>query len=643
MDAARHSSAATERRRQAKRRGHDPNPADANRSAESASAPRQMGSNTVMKLMRRPAESWAAVPRAAAGAPTASPGKQTTPWRRLIATAAALFVAEALVMALLMKLPLRPPFEIAIDAALLVILTIPALYFFLVRPLARQSAARRGAEETTRQSEERYRAIFDTAANLITSVDRRGVIVDCNAQISSFLGYTRGQIVGLPMSKIIHPDYLAKAEESLAEILVKGVTYDREYKMVRRDGSLIDVSINSSALRDDHGEWAKTVCIISDVTTARRMEEAVRNAYAELELVFNAAGDGMRVVDLDFNVIRVNDTYAEMSLESKQAVVNRKCYEDFPAPACHTPQCTLQRIKEGRERVECEVEKERTDGSKITCMLTATALRNRENRLLGMVEDFKDITELRKTREHLQHSQVLASLGEMTAGIAHEVNNPLGSILLYSELLVASDIQPRVRKDLRIIHDEAKRAAQVMTDLLAYSRKVKPQTRRLDLHKVLKKLVSMRRYSQKVQNITVETDFQPAPLYVSGDSARLRQLFMNLVLNAEEAVKECAERRIKISASTEGDWAKIAIADTGQGIPQENLKQIFYPFFTTKATGEGTGLGLSTCYGIVTDHHGLIVARNNPEGGATFVVDLPLAPAKGTAELVGAGARTAQR
>lgn len=597
----------------------------------------------MIKLISRPVESrGAGAPDAASGAPAAARRRQTTPWRRLIATAAALFAAEALVMTLLTQWSLRPQYEIIIDSVLLVGLTIPALYFFLVRPLARQSEARRGAEETTHQSEERYRAIFDTAANLITSVDRRGIIVDCNAQISSFLGYTRGEIIGQPMSKIIHPDYLAKAEESLAEILTKGVTYDREYKMVRRDGSLIDVSINSSALRDDQGEWTKTVCIISDVTTARRMEEAVRNAYAELELVFDTAGGGMRVVDLDFNVIRANDTYAEMSMARKQDAVNHKCYEDFPGPLCHTPQCTLQRISGGEERIESEVEKERSDGTKITCMRTATALRNRENRLLGMVEDYKDITELRKAQEHLQHSQVLASLGEMTAGIAHEVNNPLSSILLYSELLVATDIEPRVRKDLRIIHDEAKRATQVMTDLLAYSRKVKPQTRRLDVHKILKKLVSMRRYAQKVQNITLETDFQPAPLHVSGDSTQLRQLFINLVLNAEEAVKECAERRIKISTWTEGDWVKIAIADTGPGIPKENLKQIFYPFFTTKDTGEGTGLGLSTCYGIVTNHHGLIVARNNPDGGATFVVDLPIAPAKRIAELVGADAMTAQ-
>lgn len=547
-------------------------------------------------------------------------------------------------MVLLARWPLDSPFDVISGAALLVALAIPALYYFLVRPLARQNEARRGDEETIRQSEERYRTIFDTAANLITSVDTEGIIVDCNARISTFLGYTREEIIGQPMSRIIHADDVARAKNAVAEILTKGFTYDREYKMVRHDGSLVDVSINSSALRDKQGEWTKTVCIISDITSARRMEETIQNAYADLERIFNASGNGMRVVDLDFNIIRANDTYARMNMVLKQDTVNRKCYEDFPGPLCHTAQCTLRRIIEGEDRIESEVEKERGDGIKITCTLTATALRNPENnQIIGMVEDFRDITELRRAQEHLQHSQVLASLGEMTAGIAHEVNNPLGSILLYSELLVASDVKPQVKKDLRVIHDEAKRAAQVMTDLLSYSRKVKPQKRRLDLHKLLKKLASMRRYSQNVQNITMEMDFQAEPIFVSGDSMQLRQLFMNLLLNAEEAVKESPKRRITIVTRTEGGRVKIVIADTGRGIPEKDLKQVFYPFFTTKDTGEGTGLGLSTCYGIVTDHHGLISANNNPDGGAAFTIDMPFILAKKDRELVGVNAGPAPK
>ena len=120
---------------------------------------------------------------------------------------------------------------------------------------------------------------------------------------------------------------------------------------------------------------------------------------------------------------------------------------------------------------------------------------------------------------------------------------------------------------------------------------------------------------------------QDGPLYVKGNSSQLTQLFINLVLNAEEALKESEGGNITLVTRTDGEWAKVSISDDGVGIPLENLGQVFYPFFTTKQVGEGTGLGLSTCYGIVTGHNGLIKAENNDAGGAIFTVELPLAPA----------------
>jgi two-component system NtrC family sensor kinase len=163
-----------------------------------------------------------------------------------------------------------------------------------------------------------------------------------------------------------------------------------------------------------------------------------------------------------------------------------------------------------------------------------------------------------------------------------------------------------------------------MTDLLTYSRRTGSQGRRLDLQKVLKKVIDMRRYTEMVRNIDITADLQDGPLYVAGNSSQLTQLFMNLMLNAEEALGETNGGNISITTRMDKGWAKISVADNGPGIPQENLQQIFYPFFTTRPTGKGTGLGLSTCYGIVTAHKGLIRAERNDMGGATFIVELPL-------------------
>ncbi len=227
--------------------------------------------------------------------------------------------------------------------------------------------------------------------------------------------------------------------------------------------------------------------------------------------------------------------------------------------------------------------------------------------------------------EQVRHSQVLASLGEMTAGISHEVNNPLASIILLSEVLLADEMPKQTRRDIKVMQGEAKRAANIMRDLLTYSRRVQPRMRRVDLHGLIKKVMDIRQYQEKVRNITITNNLLKGPLYVNGDSSQLTQVLVNLVMNAEEALKESKEGSIVVTSQVDGERVKLSIADNGTGIPEENLNQIFNPFFTTKEVGKGTGLGLSTCYGIVTAHGGLIHTENNNMGGATFTVELPLA------------------
>lgn len=191
----------------------------------------------------------------------------------------------------------------------------------------------------------------------------------------------------------------------------------------------------------------------------------------------------------------------------------------------------------------------------------------------------------------------------------------------------------QTKRDSEIIHDEAKRATKVMTALLAYSRRVKLQLRHLNLHSVIKKVLAMRQYEERVRNIAVSTNLLDGSLYVSGNSSQLMQVFMNLLLNAEATLKVHNGGNIVITTEIDGGWAKVSIADDGAGIPEENLNYVFYPFFTTKKVGEGTGLGLSVCYGIITAHNGLIRAENNELGGATFTVELPLAGSSKTRKI----------
>jgi two-component system NtrC family sensor kinase len=162
-----------------------------------------------------------------------------------------------------------------------------------------------------------------------------------------------------------------------------------------------------------------------------------------------------------------------------------------------------------------------------------------------------------------------------------------------------------------------------MSTLLTYSKSTTIYNRRLNINRTVKKVLDIRQYRQKVRNITVGVTLPESPLYVKGDSSQLVQVLMNILMNAEEAVKDRDSAEINISLAGDDKWVRISVADNGCGIPEENLDQVFHPFFTTKKVGDGTGLGLSTCYSIVTSHNGLIHAENNDSGGATFSIELP--------------------
>jgi PAS domain S-box-containing protein len=395
----------------------------------------------------------------------------------------------------------------------------------------------------------------------------------------------------------------------------------------KKDGGQFWVEITSAPIMHD-GELLYYISSWVDITERKQMENALRREKERAEGYLDIAGVMLVTTNSDDDIMLMNKKGCEILGYEVEELIGKNWFETL------VPERTRGEIRGVFHKLMIgELDPVRhyesplltKDGEERLIAFNSAAIRDQNGQIVGALTSGEDITELRKTQEQLQHSRLLASLGEMTAGIAHEVNNPLGSILLYSELLMANDIPSQSKKDLKIIHEEAKRAAKIMTDLLTYGRRTKSQMRRLNLHKPLKKVLEMRQYEQRVQNITVSSKLHNGPLYVNGDSSQIMQVFMNLVLNAEEALRESKGGTIIITTQATGEWAIVSISDNGVGIPYTDLNQVFYPFFTTKQVGEGTGLGLSTCYGIVTEHNGLIRAENNEKGGATFTVELPLA------------------
>ncbi len=494
-----------------------------------------------------------------------------------------------------------------------------------VLAIARDTTERASSDRALRESEGRFRTIFESSPTGIAITGRSGAIIAANPAFGNMLGYSREELLAMTIADISHPGELPENLKLLDEV-VRGERdrYEMEKRYYHRDGRIVWGDLVASAVRDADGRFQYCVAIVNDVTERKRVEEALRDSERNFRNSLDDSPLGVRIVSADGELLYAN-----------RAIVDMYGYEDIdrlrntPPVERYTPESYAEYVdrRDKRRRGEYvppayEIRIVRSDGEvRHLSVMRKAVIWDGEEQFQVL---YQDVTELKKTQEQLQHSQLLASLGEMTAGIAHEVNNPLGSVLLYSELLLADEARPQIRKDLRVIRDEARRASRIMSDLLTYGRRTPSGSRRIDVHRVIRKVLDMRRYEQRVVNITVEDDLADGPLHVYGDVSQLTQLFVNLILNAEEALAEGDGHLIRVSSRVEGDWARIAVTDDGTGIPEELIKQVFYPFFTTKQADKGTGLGLSTCYGIVTAHNGLISVENNEMGGVTFSVELPL-------------------
>jgi signal transduction histidine kinase len=237
----------------------------------------------------------------------------------------------------------------------------------------------------------------------------------------------------------------------------------------------------------------------------------------------------------------------------------------------------------------------------------------------------RDVTKQKRMEEQLIVTDRLASIGELSSGVAHELNNPLTSVIGFSQLLMEGEVPDNMKENLATIYSEAQRAAIIVKNLLTFARKHAPVKQLTQVNTAIEGVLRLRAYEQKVNNIEVEKHFATDLPEMMMDSFQMQQVFLNIIVNAEFAMLETHNRgKLVISTEKSEDVVKISFTDDGPGISKENLKRIFDPFFTTKEVGKGTGLGLSICHGIVTEHGGQIYAQSEDGHGATFIVELPL-------------------
>jgi two-component system NtrC family sensor kinase len=536
-----------------------------------------------------------------------------------------------------------------------------------------------------RSAEDKYRLLFEQVQEGVYVAAPTGRLIDCNDALVHMLGYERREeLLALNLVEEICVDRKQR-EAFRKEIEQQNYVRDFEVSLRRKDGTLLVAAESSFATRDAMGKIERYQGFVLDVTEKRRAEDEMRRRNRELNAMNAMAVVATQSFDLDeilnltlrqvvslFGVdsgtvylsdsdtptfrrraawgprsrdksrpaeISFPDGFGDLVMRSRAEVITA---EYLP----HLPTVVTDFIRSDSDRSWIWVlfwGKDNPIGIMGLCRHLGYQYSSNEENLLVAIsrqlattiekvrlyeETCKAYEDLRRTQEQLLQSEKMSAVGQLIAGVAHELNNPLTAILGYAQLLESEGLNDRACDYVSKLFKQAQRTHRVVQNLLSFARQRKPERSEVDIRRVLDETLALRDYDLKVNNIGVERDLPPDAAPVVADPHQIEQVFLNIINNAVDAVLETGRAgKLRIRVRCEDGHVCTQFADDGPGL--KDPKRIFDPFYTTKSVGKGTGLGLSICYGIVKEHGGDITAHNAPEGGAVIEVRLPLAAQAG--------------
>jgi PAS domain S-box-containing protein len=470
------------------------------------------------------------------------------------------------------------------------------------------------------QSEQRYFALFDKASIAIFIADAETFrLQQANGMALKLTGHPVELLLTKTFLQICANRSLQDVETFLGRIKSDGQANLDQVMLVREDRHLIPVDLSGSLVFV--GDHQVIQCFARDISEKLKMQRQILLSRQRLISLFDGISDPISVQDRDHNLIMGNKKYMEITADNTPGLVGCKCHKalfgsDEPCPNCPSSQTYLT----GESRFIEIFHQGRTYD------IWTFPMAGLDGRPEFLVEYAKDVTDQKEIEKQLIKSEKLATIGLLSSGIAHELRNPLNIIetARYSIEDGLAHAQPEMDRKLEIIKKNVRRASVIIENLLQFSRHSVYERERVDVEKLIDTTLSLVEKETAVRNIILEKGYGGVPrVFFSLDS--LKQVFLNIIYNAVQAMPTGGVLRILTSTSEDEAWVNIEFSDNGVGISPENLSHIFTPFFSTKRESGGTGLGLYLSYAIIKREGGDILARSSEGLGTTFTVRLPIA------------------
>jgi len=501
---------------------------------------------------------------------------------------------------------------------------------------------RKRTDEALRESEERFRRVFEEGPIGVALVDRDFRFLKVNRALCQMVGYPEESLLQMSFPEITHPDDLAP-NLGLTGRLFRGELplYKLQKRYIKKDGEIIWINLTAALIHDQAGQPLYGMAMIEDITDVKHFEQeralhkALRESEEKYHRIVETMAEGVWILDQDGRTTFVNRQMAAMLGYQVDEMIGRHVLDFKDEESRPVTLEKLERTRQGiREQFDCSFHAK--DGTRLTTLISTCPLWDGDGRYSGVLSIVTDITERSRLEERLHQARKMEAIGRLAGGIAHDFNNLLTVINGYNDLLLRR-MGPgdAIRADLLEIRSAGEQAQELTSRMLAFSRGQVRATEVLSLRSVIEDVENMLR-RMIGEDIRLMTTFDPGLGYIRADRTEIVQVLINLAANARDAMPMGGSLSFSLSnaevderfarnhlGTSSGPYVLLTVTDTGIGMDVETQRHLFEPFFTTKQTGKGTGLGLATVYGVVSQCGGWIQVNSRPRGGTTFEIYLP--------------------